>query len=137
MLPSKTLFLSPTAGFNPTFGPAWVPLYGSPPSAGLRDGLQSLNEGLGQGIWFRGRLLLAVSMEVSEGRAEPEPPQAPQRPRLSRLMRKKKKARRGQTPTGIPQPLDASSSGDGPEIPSAMEVEVEELLPLPEVGPGV
>ncbi|XP_004746599.2 fer-1-like protein 4 [Mustela putorius furo] len=120
------------AGFNPTFGPAWVPLYGSPPSAGLRDGLQSLNEGLGQGIWFRGRLLLAVSMEVSEGRAEPEPPQAPQRPRLSRLMRKKKKARRGQTPTGIPQPLDASSSGDGPEIPSAMEVEVEELLPLPE-----
>uniref|UniRef100_A0A8C7ERZ6 C2 domain-containing protein n=1 Tax=Neovison vison TaxID=452646 RepID=A0A8C7ERZ6_NEOVI len=120
------------AGFNPTFGPAWVPLYGSPPSGGLRDGLQSLNEGLGQGIWFRGRLLLAVSMEVSEGRAEPEPPQAPQRPRLSRLMRKKKKARRGQTPTGIPQPLDASSSGDGSEIPSAMEVEVEELLPLPE-----
>ncbi|XP_045836531.1 fer-1-like protein 4 [Meles meles] len=119
------------AGFNPTFGPAWVPLYGSPPSGGLWDGLQSLNEGLGQGIWFRGRLLVAVSMEVSEGRAEPEPPQTPQRPRLSRLMRKKK-ARRGQTPTGIPQPLDASSSGDGPELPSAMEVEVEELLPLPE-----
>ncbi|CAK7319952.1 Fer-1-like protein 4 [Vulpes lagopus] len=71
-------------------------------------------------------------MEVSEGRAEPEPPQAPQGPRLSRLMRKKKKARRDQTPMGIPQHLDASSSGDGPEIPSAMEVEVEELLPLPE-----
>ncbi|VFV17009.1 fer-1-like protein 4-like [Lynx pardinus] len=120
------------AGFNPTFGPAWVPLYGSPPSGGLRDGLQSLNEGLGQGIWFRGRLLVAVSMEVSEGRAEPEPPQAPQGPRLSRLMRKKKKARGGQTPTGIPQHLDASPSGDGPEIPGAMEVEVEDLLPLPE-----
>ncbi|XP_058541406.1 fer-1-like protein 4 [Neofelis nebulosa] len=121
-----------TAGFNPTFGPAWVPLYGSPPSGGLRDGLQSLNEGLGQGIWFRGRLLVAVSMEVSEGRAEPEPPQAPQGPRLSRLMRKKKKARGGQTPTGIPQHLDASPNGDGPEIPGAMEVEVEDLLPLPE-----
>uniref|UniRef100_G3U6J9 C2 domain-containing protein n=1 Tax=Loxodonta africana TaxID=9785 RepID=G3U6J9_LOXAF len=76
------------AGFNPTFGPAWVPLYGSPPSGGLRDSLQNLNEGLGQGIWFRGRLLVAVSMEVLEGRV--------------------------------------------PEIPSAMEVEVEELLPLPE-----
>ncbi|CAD7669432.1 unnamed protein product [Nyctereutes procyonoides] len=93
---------------------------------------KSLKEGFGQGKWFRGRLLVAVSMEVSDGRAEPEPPQAPQGPRLSRLMRKKKKARRDQTPMGIPQHLDASSSGDGPEIPSAMEVEVEELLPLPE-----
>ncbi|XP_036100587.1 fer-1-like protein 4 [Molossus molossus] len=120
------------AGFNPTFGPAWVPLYGSPPSGGLRDGLQSLNEGLGQGIWFRGRLLVAVSMEVLEGRAEPEPLQAQQVSRLSKLMGKKKKARRSHTATGIQQPLDASSSAGGPEIPSAMEVEVEELLPLPE-----
>ncbi|KAF5917829.1 hypothetical protein HPG69_009982 [Diceros bicornis minor] len=120
------------AGFNPTFGPAWVPLYGSLPSGGLRDGLQILNEGLGQGIWFRGRLLVAVSMEVLEGRAEPEPTQTPQGSRLPRLMGKKKKARRGQTPTGIPQHGDVSSSADGPEIPSAMEVEVEELLPLPE-----
>lgn len=136
MFPSKTVFLSPTAGFNPTFGPAWVPLYGSPPSGGLRDGLQSLNEGLGQGIWFRGRLLVAVSMEVLEGRAEPEPLQAPQASRLSKLLGKKKKARRSHTPTGIQQHLDASSSAGGPEIPSAMEVEVEELLPLPEVGLG-
>ncbi|KAM9590431.1 fer-1-like protein 4 isoform 2-T2 [Trichechus inunguis] len=120
------------AGFNPTFGPAWIPLYGSPPSGGLRDGLQNLNEGLGQGIWFRGRLLVAVSMEVFEGRAEPKPPQAPQRSRLSRLTGKKKRAKRGQTPTEVPQHLDASSSADVPEIPSAMEVEVEELLPLPE-----
>uniref|UniRef100_A0A2K6GWG7 C2 domain-containing protein n=1 Tax=Propithecus coquereli TaxID=379532 RepID=A0A2K6GWG7_PROCO len=120
------------AGFNPTFGPAWVPLYGSPPSGGLRDGLQSLNEGLGQGIWFRGRLLVAVSMEVLEGRAEPEPPQPQQGSRLSRLTRKKKKARRGRTPPGVPQQVDTSHSAPGPEIPSAMEVEVEELLPLPE-----
>ncbi|XP_039720122.1 fer-1-like protein 4 [Pteropus medius] len=120
------------AGFNPTFGPAWVPLYGSLPTGGLRDGLQSLNEGIGQGIWFRGRLLMAVSMEVLEGRAEAEPIQAPQGSRLSRLMKKKKKARQGQTPMRIQQHLNASSSTDGPEIPSAMEVEVEELLPLPE-----
>ncbi|XP_008568705.1 PREDICTED: fer-1-like protein 4 [Galeopterus variegatus] len=120
------------AGFNPTFGPAWVPLYGSPPSGGLRDGLQSLNEGLGQGIWFRGRLLVAVSMDVLEGRAEPEPPQTPKGSRLSRLTGKKKKGRRGQTPTAAPQHVDTSSSADGPEIPSAMEVEVDELLPLPQ-----
>ncbi|XP_004867924.1 fer-1-like protein 4 [Heterocephalus glaber] len=121
------------AGFNPTFGPAWVSLYGSPPSGGLRDGLQSLNEGLGQGLWFRGRLLVAVSMEVFEGRAESEPPQAPQGSKLSRLTGKKKKARRSQAAAGVPQQHgDAGSRGDGPEIPSAMEVEVEELLPLPE-----
>ncbi|XP_054398188.1 fer-1-like protein 4 isoform X10 [Pongo abelii] len=121
------------AGFNPTFGPAWVPLYGSPPGAGLRDGLQGLNEGVGQGIWFRGRLLLAVSMQVLEGRAEPEPPQAQQGSTLSRLTRKKKKkARRDQTPKAVPQHVDASPGAEGPEIPSAMEVEVEELLPLPE-----
>ncbi|XP_006881765.1 PREDICTED: fer-1-like protein 4-like [Elephantulus edwardii] len=107
------------AGFKPTFGPAWVPLYGSPPSAGLRDSLQNLNEGLGQGVWFRGRLLVAVSMEVFEGRAEPEPPQA-QGSRLSRLPgKKKKKAKPSQSP-------------EGPEVPSAMEVEVEEVLRLPE-----
>uniref|UniRef100_A0A2K6C476 C2 domain-containing protein n=1 Tax=Macaca nemestrina TaxID=9545 RepID=A0A2K6C476_MACNE len=121
------------AGFNPTFGPAWVPLYGSPPGAGLRDGLQGLNEGVGQGIWFRGRLLLAVSMQVLEGRAEPEPPQAQQGSRLSRLTRKKKKkARWDQTPKGVPQHVDASPGAEVPEIPSAVEVEVEELLPLPE-----
>lgn len=136
MFPSKTLFLSPTAGFNPTFGPAWVPLYGSPPSGGLRDGLQSLNEGLGRGIWFRGRLLVAASMEVLEGRAESEPLEALQGSRLSRLKGKKKKARHGQTPAGIQQHLGAGSSADGPEVPSAMEVEVEELLPLPEVRAG-
>ncbi|KAM5305508.1 LOW QUALITY PROTEIN: fer-1-like protein 4 [Glossophaga mutica] len=119
------------AGFNPTFGPAWVPLYSSPPNGGLRDGLQSLNAGLGHGIWFRGRLLMAVSMEVLEGRAEPEP-LAPHRSRLSKLMGKKKKARQGQTPTGIQQQLDAGSSAGAPGIPDSMEVEVEELLPLPE-----
>lgn len=116
-----------TAGFNPTFGPAWVPLYGSLPSGRLRDDLQSLNEGLGEGIWFRGRLLVAVSMEVYEGRVEPKPSQTTQRSGLSRLTGKKKKkkekTRQGQTPAGILQPASASTSEDAPEIPSAMEVE--------------
>ncbi|KAM8774824.1 LOW QUALITY PROTEIN: fer-1-like protein 4 [Rhynchonycteris naso] len=93
---------------------------------------QTLNEGLGQGIWFHGHLLVAVSMEVLEGRAEPEPLQAPEGSRLSKLMGKKKKTRRNQTPTGVPRPLNVSSSARGPEVPSAMEVEVEELLPLPQ-----
>lgn len=54
---------------------------------------------------------------------------------MSRLTgKKKKKTKQRQTTAGVPKPVDASASGDAPEIPSAMEVEVEELLPLPEVG---
>ncbi|XP_040588599.1 fer-1-like protein 4 [Mesocricetus auratus] len=121
------------AGFNPTFGPAWVPLYGSLPSGRFRDGLQSLNEGVGEGIWFRGRLLVAVSMEVLEGRVESTSPQSTQGSRLSRLTgKKKKKTKQGQTPAGVPKPADAGASGDVPVVPGAAEVEVEELLPLPE-----
>ncbi|XP_051044235.1 fer-1-like protein 4 [Phodopus roborovskii] len=120
------------AGFNPTFGPAWVPLYGSLPSGRFRDALQSLNEGVGEGVWFRGRLLVAVSMEVLEGRVEPTSPQSTQRSRLSRLAgkKKKKKTNQGQAPAGIQKPVDAGASGDTPEFPSTMEVE--DLLPLPE-----
>lgn len=75
-------------------------------------------------------------MEVLEGRVEPKSPQTTQGYRLSRLAgkKKKKKTKQDQTPAAILQPVEASASGDAPEIPSAMEVEVEELLPLPEVG---
>ncbi|XP_021496224.1 fer-1-like protein 4 isoform X1 [Meriones unguiculatus] len=123
------------AGFHPTFGPAWMPLYGSLPTGRLRDGLQSLNEGLGEGIWFRGRLLVAVSTEVFEGRVDPKSPQTTQGSGLSRLTgkkKKKKKSRQGQPPGAVLQPVDAGASADAPEMPSAMDVEVEELLPLPE-----
>eukprot|EP00073_Rattus_norvegicus_P045685 XP_017447833.1 PREDICTED: fer-1-like protein 4 [Rattus norvegicus] len=124
------------AGFNPTFGPAWVPLYGSLPSGRFRDGLQGLNEGLGEGIWFRGRLLVAVSMEVFEGRVEPKSSQTTQGSGLSRLTGKKKKkkekTKQGQTPAGTLQPANASTEVGVPEIPSSMEVDMEELLPLPE-----
>lgn len=141
VFPSKSCSCPPTAGFNPTFGPAWVPLYGSLPSGRLRDRLQSLNEGLGEGIWFRGRLLVAVSTEVFDGRVEPKSSQSSQGSRLSRLTgkkkRKKEKTRQDQTPADILQPANGSTSEAVPEIPSAMEVEVEELLPLPEVGAGV
>lgn len=118
-----------------------MPLYGSLPSGRLRDGFQGLNEGLGEGIWFRGRLLVAVSMEVSEGRVEPKSSQTTQGSGLSRLTGKKKKkkekTKQGQTPAGALQPANASAGVGVPEIPSAMEVDMEELLPLPEVGAGV
>uniref|UniRef100_A0A670XYJ0 C2 domain-containing protein n=1 Tax=Pseudonaja textilis TaxID=8673 RepID=A0A670XYJ0_PSETE len=51
-------------GFNPTFGPTWVNLYGSSQNSTLRDIHKDLNEGLGEGIYYRGRLLMAISVEI-------------------------------------------------------------------------
>ena len=51
-------------GFNPTFGPSWVNLYGSPQNSTLRDIHRALNEGLSEGIFYRGRLMLSLSVEV-------------------------------------------------------------------------
>ncbi|NWS16351.1 FR1L4 protein, partial [Pachyramphus minor] len=51
-------------GFNPTFGPAWVNLYGSPQNSALRDIHRDLNEGRGEGIFYRGRVLMAITVEI-------------------------------------------------------------------------
>lgn len=51
-------------GFNPTFGPSWINLYGSPQNSALGDIHQFLNEGLSEGIFYRGRMLLSLSVEV-------------------------------------------------------------------------
>ncbi|NXT26817.1 FR1L4 protein, partial [Syrrhaptes paradoxus] len=51
-------------GFNPTFGPTWVNLYGSPQNSALRDIHKDLNEGMGEGIFYRGRILMAITVEI-------------------------------------------------------------------------
>ncbi|NWV66140.1 FR1L4 protein, partial [Malurus elegans] len=51
-------------GFNPTFGPAWVNLYGSPQNSTLWDIHKDLNEGRGEGIFYRGRILMAITVEI-------------------------------------------------------------------------
>ncbi|ETE73677.1 Otoferlin, partial [Ophiophagus hannah] len=51
-------------GFLPTFGPAWVNMYGSTRNYTLMDEHQDLNEGLGEGVSFRARLLLGLAVEI-------------------------------------------------------------------------
>ncbi|XP_053105858.1 otoferlin isoform X7 [Hemicordylus capensis] len=51
-------------GFLPTFGPAWVNMYGSTRNYTLMDEHQDLNEGLGEGVSFRARLLLSLAVEI-------------------------------------------------------------------------
>ncbi|KAA0708535.1 Otoferlin Fer-1-like protein 2 [Triplophysa tibetana] len=51
-------------GFLPTMGPAWVNMYGSTRNYTLMDEHQDLNEGLGEGVSFRARLLISIAVEV-------------------------------------------------------------------------
>ncbi|XP_069461705.1 otoferlin isoform X3 [Ambystoma mexicanum] len=72
-------------GFLPTLGPAWVNMYGSTRNYTLMDEHQDLNEGLGEGVSFRARLLLSLAVEIldttspeltssTEVQMEPTPP---------------------------------------------------------------
>ncbi|MCJ8736710.1 hypothetical protein PDJAM_G00015680 [Pangasius djambal] len=51
-------------GFLPTLGPAWLNMYGSTRSYTLMDEYQDLNEGLGEGVSFRARLLISLAVEI-------------------------------------------------------------------------
>ncbi|XP_070555288.1 otoferlin-like isoform X9 [Ptychodera flava] len=53
-------------GFLPTFGPSWINLYGSLREYSALDEHRQLNEGLGEGCMYRGRILVAVKAEVSD-----------------------------------------------------------------------
>ncbi|NXJ51751.1 FR1L4 protein, partial [Spizaetus tyrannus] len=59
-------------GFNPMFGPAWVNLYGSPQNSALRDIHKELNEGMAEGIFYRGRILMAITVEIFSSPSQPE-----------------------------------------------------------------
>ncbi|XP_046692784.1 otoferlin isoform X2 [Silurus meridionalis] len=51
-------------GFLPTLGPAWVNMYGSTRQYTLMDEHQDLNEGVGEGVSFRARLLISLAVEI-------------------------------------------------------------------------
>ncbi|XP_016351775.1 otoferlin isoform X2 [Sinocyclocheilus anshuiensis] len=51
-------------GFLPTMGPAWANMYGSTRNYTLMDEHQDLNEGLGEGVSFRARLLISIAVEI-------------------------------------------------------------------------
>ncbi|XP_076628965.1 otoferlin isoform X7 [Colletes latitarsis] len=53
-------------GFLPTFGPAFVHFYGSIRDYSLIDEHSTLNAGLGEGISYRARLLIAIRTEISD-----------------------------------------------------------------------
>lgn len=52
------------SGFVPTFGPSWVNLYGSTRDYSLLDEHTHLNDGLGEGVSYRGRVLIAIKTDI-------------------------------------------------------------------------
>ncbi|XP_052861524.1 otoferlin-like [Anopheles cruzii] len=53
-------------GFLPTYGPSFVHLYGSTRDYHLLDQHSNLNTGLGEGVSYRARLLIAIRTEITD-----------------------------------------------------------------------
>ncbi|XP_035485892.2 fer-1-like protein 4 [Scophthalmus maximus] len=126
-------------GFNPTCGPCWVNLYGSPQNSTLGDVHQALNQGLGEGIFYRGRILLALSVEVytSPSGVTADIGTAALgkvKGTLGKLgLRRKRSSKKKQNEASIAASGLVSESGDaGVEVPEVVAVETEEIHPLPE-----
>ncbi|KAM4691339.1 fer-1-like protein 4 [Rhinophrynus dorsalis] len=131
---------SRNAGFNPTFGPAWVNLYGSPQNYTLRDVHRDLNEGLGEGIFYRGRILVAVSVEIfSNNNLQEKKPLQALKNAFSKLKikRKSKKTKEKEKENIVEEPKEGEEGEGENEQPNAVTVEVEDILPLPENALGV
>uniref|UniRef100_A0A8C9X023 Dysferlin, limb girdle muscular dystrophy 2B (autosomal recessive) n=1 Tax=Sander lucioperca TaxID=283035 RepID=A0A8C9X023_SANLU len=63
--------LDDSLGFLPTFGPCFVNLYGSPREfSAFNDPHEALNLGKGEGVAYRGRVLLEVTTKLAD---KPEP----------------------------------------------------------------
>ncbi|XP_070694676.1 fer-1-like protein 6 [Pempheris klunzingeri] len=75
-------------GFLPTFGPAWINLYGSARNFSLGDDTGELNEGIGEGVSYRGRVYLELTVEILSGGTGSES-------KLSRMVKPLKDAKAG------------------------------------------
>lgn len=53
-------------GFLPTYGPSFIHLYGSTRDYSLLDQNSNLNTGLGEGVSYRARLLIAIRTEITD-----------------------------------------------------------------------
>uniref|UniRef100_A0A8C6Y7W7 C2 domain-containing protein n=1 Tax=Naja naja TaxID=35670 RepID=A0A8C6Y7W7_NAJNA len=129
-------------GFNPTFGPTWVNLYGSSQNSTLRDIHKDLNEGLGEGIYYRGRFLMAITVDIFNTiQAAEKKPAEVLKGALSKLkLKKKSKKAKEKSRTSVKEQHQSQpniSTTEEAEQPSEVIVEVEDLHPLPENALGV
>ncbi|KAJ8268835.1 hypothetical protein COCON_G00114420 [Conger conger] len=63
--PGGEIEVDDSLGFLPTFGPCFINLYGSPREfTAFSDPYEALNQGKGEGVAYRGRLLLELSTKL-------------------------------------------------------------------------
>lgn len=122
-------------GFLPTFGPAWINLYGSPRNQSLMDDYQELNEGFGEGVAFRGRILVEIAVEILSGGA--------QESKFSKALKELKLSSKDKDSKSKGSSKDKADKADDGKAQQAadktnsMEVEVESFAVPPEVGVSI
>lgn len=58
---------NPSAGFLPTLGPTWMFLYGSPREYTISKEQDGLSQGMGEGVCYKGRVLMAIECHPVNG----------------------------------------------------------------------
>lgn len=133
------------AGFLPTLGPAWVNMYGSTRNYTLLDEHQDLNEGLGEGVSFRARLMLGLAVEIldtsnpeltssTEVQVEPATPVSEVRPQGTVLSSRAPRSTPfppRQPVSGLCQCPSCLPQGARPQDGAALPRKQEDLCPLP------
>lgn len=113
-------------------------LYGSPQNSALRDVHKDLNEGMGEGIFYRGRILMAITVDIFSSPSVAERKLGDKtKGALSKLKLKKKSKKSKAKARELIQLQGEEEAGGSQEAeqPAEVIVEVEELHPLPEVSP--
>ena len=58
---------NPAAGFLPTLGPTWIFLYGSPREYQINPANDGLDQGMGEAVCYKGRLLMQIDCHPISG----------------------------------------------------------------------
>uniref|UniRef100_A0A3Q3JTY7 C2 domain-containing protein n=1 Tax=Monopterus albus TaxID=43700 RepID=A0A3Q3JTY7_MONAL len=111
-------------GFLPTFGPAWINLYGSARNFSLGEDTVELNEGIGEGMSYRGRVYMELVVEILSGGMGSES-------KLSRMIKPLKDAKAGGKDGKAPAGGAAGAAAGG----GAPAEDDKGKAPAPEVQP--
>ncbi|KAM9850875.1 fer-1-like protein 6 isoform 2-T2 [Aulostomus maculatus] len=110
-------------GFLPTFGPAWINLYGSARNFSLGDDTVELNEGIGEGVSYRGRVYMELAVEILSGGTSSES-------KLIRMVKTVKDTKAGKTGGKEGKTPAGGAAGGAPDDDKGKTVAAAEVLPV-------
>uniref|UniRef100_A0A8C3Y454 C2 domain-containing protein n=1 Tax=Catharus ustulatus TaxID=91951 RepID=A0A8C3Y454_CATUS len=112
-----------------------VSLQQHPGNSALRDVHKDLNEGMGEGIFYRGRILMAITVEIFSNPSAAERKLGDRTRGTLRKLKLKKKSKKSKKKTKELSQLQGEEEAgisQETEQPREVTVEVEEIHPLPE-----